>query len=67
MIAIVLLLPAADDEQVSTALGHVGHLVVLIAKYLQVPLRYSIRNLGSRSTISDEAMRPGEPFVLVAA
>lgn len=42
-----------DDAQVSTALGHTAHLVALLAKYLQVPLRYAIRNIGSRSTICD--------------
>lgn len=82
--------PAGDDEQVSTALGHVAHLVTLIAKYLQVwnrcclaprsraspvpwppllvqvPLRYAIHCVGSRSIIRDDVLRPGEQFPLFA-
>ncbi|XVF65236.1 hypothetical protein PTKIN_Ptkin09bG0231200 [Pterospermum kingtungense] len=38
-----------------TALGYVAHAVSLIASYLQVPLRYSLRLGGSRSYINDHA------------
>lgn len=34
--------------------GHVAHLVLMISKYLQLPLRYPIRMLGSRSSIVDD-------------
>ncbi|XP_010246288.1 PREDICTED: UV radiation resistance-associated gene protein-like isoform X3 [Nelumbo nucifera] len=37
------------------ALGHVAHAVSLIASYLDVPLRYSLRLGGSRSYIIDHA------------
>ena len=40
-----------DDETVATALGHVAHLVTLIAKYLGVPFRYPVHPMCSRSTI----------------
>lgn len=40
-----------DDENIATALGHVAHLVSLIAKYFDIMLRYPINYLCSRSTI----------------
>eukprot|EP00043_Microstomoeca_roanoka_P008474 m.81628 g.81628 ORF g.81628 m.81628 type:complete len:462 (-) comp14255_c1_seq6:166-1551(-) len=43
-----------DDEALSTALGYVAHLVLMISKYLQLPLRYPLRLLGSRSCIIDD-------------
>eukprot|EP01147_Barroeca_monosierra_P009618 gene9618-1840_t len=43
-----------EDESMATALGHVAHLVLMISKYLQLPLRYPIRMLGSRSSIVDD-------------
>eukprot|EP00057_Strongylocentrotus_purpuratus_P033434 XP_791387.3 PREDICTED: UV radiation resistance-associated gene protein [Strongylocentrotus purpuratus] len=42
-----------DDMTISTALGHTSHLTLMISKFLQVPLRYSIHYNGSRSTIHD--------------
>ena len=50
--------PAITDEQVSTALGFLCHLVALTSKYLAVPLRYSIVCKWSRSAILfDEGSR----------
>jgi hypothetical protein len=43
-----------DEESIATALGYVSHFVVMIAKYLNVPFRYPIRPLCSRSTIRDD-------------
>mgnify|MGYP003332243046 CR=1 FL=1 len=40
-----------EEEQVSTALGYVAHLVHLLAKVFQVALRYQIVPGGSRSRI----------------
>jgi hypothetical protein len=56
-----LLLPDRDfhtlpEEQVSTALGYTCHLVSLLSKYLQVPLRYYPRHMASRSSLRDEVI-----------
>lgn len=42
-----------DDEMLSVALGNVCHLVHMIAKFSELPLRYPIRGLGSRSSVVD--------------
>ena len=34
---------AKDDEVVSSALGYVTHLMLMLSKYLQIPLRYQVR------------------------
>lgn len=47
-------LTAYDEEQISTALGYVAHFVLLLSKYLNIPLRYRIIYRGSRSTICDD-------------
>ena len=62
-------LPARDlhmlpEEQVSTALGYVCHLVQLAAKYLAVPLRYTPSYCASRSAMRDDVARPGLDFPL---
>ncbi|KAK4803927.1 hypothetical protein SAY86_003744 [Trapa natans] len=44
-----------EVQRSATALGYVGHAVLLIASYLQVPLRYPIHFGGSRSYILDNA------------
>ncbi|XP_027167116.1 UV radiation resistance-associated gene protein isoform X3 [Coffea eugenioides] len=44
-----------EVQQSSTALGYIAHAVLLIASYLQVPLRYPLRLGGSRSYIRDYA------------
>uniref|UniRef100_A0A7S1XLF7 Uncharacterized protein n=1 Tax=Phaeomonas parva TaxID=124430 RepID=A0A7S1XLF7_9STRA len=43
-----------DDEHVSSALGYTAHLVLMLSKYLGVPLRYQILFYSSRSAIRDE-------------
>ncbi|XP_063967280.1 UV radiation resistance-associated gene protein-like [Lytechinus pictus] len=47
-----------DDMTISTALGHASHLILMISKLLQVPLRYQIHYNGSRSTIHDHITEP---------
>lgn len=37
-----------DDERVSSALGYTAHLMCMLAKYLQVPLRYQVIYNASR-------------------
>lgn len=37
-----------DDERVSSALGYTAHLVCMLAKYLQIPLRYQVIYNASR-------------------
>ena len=44
---------AMDDETLSVALGYTCHLVGMIAKFLQLPLRYPVNTSGSRSTVND--------------
>jgi predicted nucleic acid-binding Zn-ribbon protein len=43
-----------EEEALSTAHGYAAHLVVMLAKYLDVPLRYRVRLRGSRSGIYNE-------------
>jgi len=42
-----------DDETVSTALGFASHLIHMLAYYLEVPLRFPLKPMSSRSTIND--------------
>lgn len=46
-----------DEEDVSTALGFVAHLVCLLSKYLEIPLRYRIVYAASRSGLCDDVLR----------
>lgn len=43
-----------DEEQVATALGYVAHLTFMMSKYLEVPFRFPILPMCSRSHIKDE-------------
>lgn len=45
-----------DERRIAVALGYVLHLVFMIAQFLDVPLRYPVRNIGSRSTIMDHIL-----------
>ena len=45
--------PARDEEQLTTALGYLVHLLLLLSKYLDVPLRYQPLYFSSRSLIKD--------------
>ncbi|KAI9362074.1 UV radiation resistance protein and autophagy-related subunit 14-domain-containing protein [Zopfochytrium polystomum] len=47
----------SDDERISTALGFVAHLVSIMARYLEVPLRYPLNPMSSRSTILDRVSK----------
>ncbi|KAG0151458.1 hypothetical protein CROQUDRAFT_651301 [Cronartium quercuum f. sp. fusiforme G11] len=42
-----------DERKHSTALGFIGHLTTLLARYLSIPILYPITFIGSRSLISD--------------
>ncbi|KAK3754006.1 hypothetical protein QZH41_007678 [Actinostola sp. cb2023] len=44
---------ATDDETLSCSLGYACHLVYMISKILEVPQRYAMNPMGSRSTIMD--------------
>jgi len=48
-----------DEEQIATALGYVCHLMVMLAKYLDVPLRYPMYPRCSRSAIEDRLTNIG--------
>ncbi|KAI8979721.1 UV radiation resistance protein and autophagy-related subunit 14-domain-containing protein [Mycotypha africana] len=42
-----------DEERIATALGFTAHLVSMLAYYLEIPLRYPIKPMGSRASITD--------------
>ena len=42
-----------DDEHVAAGLGYLVHLLVLLSKYLEIPLRYQLVYQASRSMIRD--------------
>jgi len=44
---------SSNDEQLSTVLGYIVHLMLLASKYLEVPLRYQLLFYASRSMIRD--------------
>jgi len=46
-------LDSSNDEQLSTVLGYIVHLMLLASKYLEVPLRYQLLFYASRSMIRD--------------
>ncbi|KAJ1994862.1 hypothetical protein H4R33_000096 [Dimargaris cristalligena] len=43
------------DEEINASVGYVSHLVTLLARYLETPLRYPIKFLSSRSIIYNPA------------
>ena len=45
--------PGEADEMLSVALGNTCHLVTMMAKFMELPLRYPMRPMGSRSAILD--------------
>lgn len=46
-------LSTLDDEHVSSALGYICHIAIMLSKYLHVPLRYELVYNGSRSLVRD--------------
>lgn len=42
-----------SDGSLSVALGYVAHILLMCDHFLQVPLKYPITFMGSRSIISD--------------
>jgi hypothetical protein len=50
-----------DEEQIATSLGCVSHILYLAAKYLEVPLRYPMIPMCSRSVILDEISQQTSP------
>ena len=46
-------LTTKDESSVPVALGYVCHILVMLSKFFDVPLRYSIIFFGSRSSIYD--------------
>eukprot|EP01113_Clastostelium_recurvatum_P025554 TRINITY_DN3074_c1_g1_i1.p1 TRINITY_DN3074_c1_g1~~TRINITY_DN3074_c1_g1_i1.p1 ORF type:complete len:583 (+),score=153.72 TRINITY_DN3074_c1_g1_i1:93-1841(+) len=54
-----------DEEQIATALGYVTHILCMAARYLDVPLRYPMVPMCSRSVIRDEiSQQPSPKFPL---
>jgi len=50
-----------DEEQIATALGFICHVVYMVAKYLEVPLRYPMIPMCSRSIIRDDISQQSSP------
>eukprot|EP00904_Undaria_pinnatifida_P005670 jgi/Undpi1/2232/HiC_scaffold_12.g05618.m1 len=55
---------SVDDERISSALGYTAHLVCMLAKYLQVPLRYQLIYNASRSAVRDNVTGAGVAYPL---
>ena len=53
-----------DDEQISSALGYLVHLLLLASKYLAVPLRYQLLFFASRSMIRGPIQSSGAALPL---
>ncbi|KDO18388.1 hypothetical protein SPRG_16251 [Saprolegnia parasitica CBS 223.65] len=53
-----------DDEMLSTALGYIAHFVFMLAKYLDVNLRYTIVHCSSRSFMRDDVNDPNIEYPL---
>lgn len=50
-----------DEEEIAAALGCVAHVLLILARWFDVPLRYTIVFLGSRSVILDEIAHISSP------
>lgn len=55
-------LSSLDDEHVSSVLGYVCHLTLMLSKYLKVPLRYELIYSASRSLVRDSIASSGCGF-----
>lgn len=53
-----------DDENMSSVLSYISHLLIMLAKYLRVHLRFRINYHASRSSISDEVSRNSSNYPL---
>ncbi|KAJ3326512.1 hypothetical protein HDU93_002405, partial [Gonapodya sp. JEL0774] len=51
-------------DTIALALGYTAHLLVLLARALDVPLRYPVKPMGSRATVRDAPGLKGEDFPL---
>ncbi|GAB6021163.1 hypothetical protein CHUAL_003793 [Chamberlinius hualienensis] len=45
-----------DDTMLSVALGYVAHLIIMVSQFLNIPLRYPILYMGTRSRIYDHML-----------
>ena len=50
-----------DEEQIATALGMVCHMLFIVAKFLNLPLRYPMIPMCSRSIIRDDISQQVSP------
>ena len=46
-------LSGKDETMLAVAIGNVAHLVYMMAKFMELPLRYPIRSMGSKSSVAD--------------
>ena len=54
---------STDEEAVASALGLVSHVLCVLSRFYNVPLRYSIVAMGSRAYIEDFVTRPAAPIL----
>lgn len=47
---------AKDEEAMASAMGYTVHMMLLASKYLEVPLRYQLLFMGSRSLVRDPVL-----------
>ena len=52
----MILISGQDETMIAVALGYTCHLVVMISHFLDVPMRYPMEHLGSRSIIRDHIL-----------
>jgi hypothetical protein len=50
------------DEDAAIAIGYLAHFVILISKYLNVPLRYPLLFSGSKTRIQEPSPAQGGPI-----
>ena len=53
LVFLVFIVSGEDESMLAVAVGNVCHLVYMMAKFLELPLRYPLYPMGSRSTVVD--------------
>jgi hypothetical protein len=54
--------PQRDEEQLTTALGFLVHLLCLLSKYMEIPMRYQMLYFSSRSMVRDAVLGQSMPL-----
>ena len=56
-----------EEEYIAAGLGYLVHLLMLLSKYLEIPLRYQLIYQGSRSMIRDPVSSSNVPGTMTAS